>query len=195
MACKEWLLLIVVSLALGACLPRPEVGPTVVDHPGPSVSPPTETSKAVVPPTDVSYAGCYYVWSTLELPELSREFDAALNNLGPGASGSAYAFGEDCTRSDGSRTFSAMETDFRAKVGVSNLHDENILGNSISNVMSIVLALPTGDVPGAHPGRVEFEFVSSDGQSLRVQVDIARYRSEGTGIRGARLWRMFYSAP
>lgn len=156
---------------------------------------PTAAPPASVPPTVIDYPGCYYSWATRELPDLSHKFSVDLQSLDMSASGSAYAFGEDCVHSDGSRSFSAMETDFRARVQVKTLEDEASMGDWIRTVMMTVLAIPSDEVPGAHPGRVEFEFFTPGSEVLHLNVDIARYQAEGAGASGAALFRMFHVAP
>ena len=145
--------------------------------------------------TKSGYSGCYYVPSTQELPRLSERLLANLQTPEVVTAASAYAYGEDCVAADGTRTFSAMETDYRTKFLVGSLQDEESLGNWVAKVMIAVEALPADEVQGPQPGRVEFEFSTAQGESLRFNVQVSRYRTEGAGYRGARLFRLFYKPP
>lgn len=169
--------------------------------PGMTAVPPTvsaEASSTPVPPPTVTqsqFAGCYFVWSSQDLPELSQVFAASLKALGPEVTGGAYAFGEDCVFADGSHTFTAMETDFRAKVAVADLTDEDALGNWMTKVMRNIEALPAAYLPGSRVGKLDLEFYTAGGGSLTLSIDIVRYRSTAPAIVGAQLFRLFYRAP
>jgi hypothetical protein len=180
-------------LAAWACAPGTQSVPTpmTASTRGRPASVPTPTDSSVV----TTIPDCYYVWASRELPELSARLNTALQSMGPGASGSAYAFGEDCVLADGARTFSAMETDFRTRITIRNLTAEDILGNWIADIMQLVESVSASELPGTRPGRVEFEFAAADGKTLRLSVDIGKYRNEGVGLRGAKLFRLFYAAP
>ena len=58
----------------------------------------------------------------------------------------------------GDATFHAMETDFRVRVSVDSLGDEEALGGAIRAVMTAIEELPPEQIVGPRPGRVEFEF-------------------------------------
>ena len=109
--------------------------------------------------------------------------------------GSAYAFGEDCRQQDGTSTFLAMETDFRVRVPVESMEDEAALGSSIRRVMEVVDGLPAAELSGTRPGRVEFEFYSGADSSLRLIIEIDRYRAEAQDLEGAELFKHFRPAP
>lgn len=187
-------LMLLVAVASTACLARPPGLPkSNLETPLVGYASPTPAAA----PTLVTPAnpGCYYNWATQDLPALSEQVDAAFGRLGPAVTGGAYAFGEDCIAADGSRTFSAMETDFRARIRVDDLKDEGLLGTWIAKVMGAINTLPAESVAGPRPGRVEFEFFTEKSDSLRLIVDISKYREQGVGIQGAQLFRLFHPPP
>ncbi len=177
-----------ISVSCASYFPaKPTVtAPTIEVVPTLTVAPPPSS------PTAPASPGCYYQWATQELPELSQRVNRMLGALDAGASGSAYAFGEDCIQPDGTRTFSAMETDFRVRIGVSTISDHETLGNKMAEVITALEGLPPADIPGPQPGRVEFEFYANEAQSLRLTVEIDKYRAEGTSLRGIQLFQLFY---
>lgn len=139
--------------------------------------------------------GCYYVWAYQDLPDLSPSVAAGMQAIVTGATGSAYAFGEDCVAADGTRKFLPMETDFRVKLPASDLKDEAALGNLISSTMTMIERLPPNQLAGPRPGRVEFEFDAPNGNNLRLVVDLARYRSEASGRSDTEIFRLFSTSP
>jgi hypothetical protein len=153
------------------------------------LSPSTTASVApTVTTTSPGYGSCYYVWATSDLPELSKRIDSELKVVNPDFSGSAYAYGEDCVQADGTRTFTAMETDFRVQLAVADLSDKESMGNWVARIMSVVLAVPASELQGPRPGRVEFEFATAQAESRRLNVDITTYKAQGAGLQGARLF-------
>jgi hypothetical protein len=146
-------------------------------------------------PTPAGYPHCYYVWATRELPELSEKFDRALQAIDRAASGSAYAFGEDCVYEDGHRDFGTMETDFRVVVLVNSLEDEHKLGSWIMAAMQTINDLPPGEIPGPQPGRAEFTFEKNKAEELRLQVPIAEYRALPPGLSPDEIFRRFHINP
>ncbi len=146
-------------------------------------------------PIAPTFAGCAYVWGSLDLPELSRHFNAALQKISLNLSGLAYAYGENCVYSDGHQTFSAMETDFRVGVKVKTIRDEGSLGDWIAKVMSIVLDLPADEMVGVKAGRVDFNFKEPDPAQIFITVPIDKYRREAGNLRGAELFHLFYPSP
>ena len=192
MALRLVVLLVFVSQAISACSPRP---------PSPA---PAGTGAAQPPPTAIpsptivpggGATGCYYVWATRELPELAEKLQAELAVEDPRIRAGAYAFGEDCRREDGTVTFLPMETDFRVQIPVQSLADEGVLGDWISRVMLIVDAIPADELSGPRPGRAEFEFQVDGSDSLRINVELSRYRAEARGLAGAELFRFFLPKP
>ncbi len=189
-------LLLALPLAAGCGL---LAAPVSVSHSASTVAFVTPSLTPSLTPTSTpspsSATGCYYVWATQNLPDLSALVQSGLQTVATGAMGNAYAFGEDCVAADGTRTFLAMESDFRVKLPVKDLADDLALGNLINSTMAMLDQLPSGQIAGPRPGRVEFEFVTSAGESLRLTVDIARYRAEAKGLDGVSVFRLFRSTP
>jgi hypothetical protein len=131
------------------------------------------------------------MWASHDLPELSRKFAASLQSLDPALTGSAYAYGEDCVTGDGSSTFSAMETDFRVSVSVTDLHDEETLGGWVIRVMELIAQLPASELAGPQPGRVDFEFTKSPSETFFLHVSIAKYKSLAPGPSGTEIFKLF----
>jgi hypothetical protein len=135
------------------------------------------------------------VWSTRELPGLSAALQAVLSESAESLQASAYAFGEECRRDSGETTFLAMETDFRVRIPVSSLGNEEALGGAIRSTMDAIGRLPPDEIAGTRPGRAEFEFVADGSQSLRLTVDISTFLHEAAGLRGSALFRYFAGTP
>ncbi len=173
--------------------------PVVPSIPGvgsdPATPPLTPEYMPTALPITPTYEGCAYVWASQDLPQLSREFNAELQALSPDATGLAYAYGENCVYADGHSTFSAMETDFRVGIKVSNVHDEAALGDWIQKVMQVVLAIPSSELEGPKPGRVDFDFKQPDPAEVFVSVPIEKYKTQAQSLQGAELFRYFYSGP
>lgn len=155
---------------------------------------PTEYVPTAIPITP-TYAGCAYVPGTEDMPELTRQLNVELQKISMDVSGLAYAYGEYCVYGDGHRTFSAMETDYRIGVKVKTLIDEGNLGNWISKVMTIVLAIPPEQLEGPRPGRVDFDFQVPDPEELFVTVPIEKYLNQADNLHGADLLHLFTTNP
>ncbi len=153
---------------------------------------PSEIVPTVIPIT-ATYEGCAFVEGSQDLPDLSRQFNAKLQEVGTEVTGLAYAYGENCIYGDGHQTFSARETDFRVGVTVTSVRDEGTLGNWIGKVMPIVLALPKDQLQGPQSGRVDFHFKQPDPADLYVRVPIDKYVKESDGLHGADLLHLFYT--
>lgn len=138
---------------------------------------------------------CYFVESRQSLPDLSQKVNQSLQAMNPAATGSAYAYGEDCVYQDGKRVFHAMETDFPVQIQVRNIHDEKALGDWIHNVMTALQKLPSDQVPGGQSGRVEFHFIQGASETLNLNVDIGRYQREAGDLQGAELFQFFAKNP
>lgn len=130
----------------------------------------TFASSTALPQTPASPPGleaCGYQWANQELPELSARFQASIQELQPEAQASAFAFGENCVRADGSvASFSAMETDFSILLRVEALTNEADLGEWIVKVMQVIEALPPEEIVGPRPGRVSITFQADTEQSV-----------------------------
>jgi hypothetical protein len=95
---------------LSACN-LPETG-----QPAPDPTVPSDAQPALVtetPTQEITSTECAFVWAREPLPDLSGEFDAALKEALPEASGYAEAYGENCINAQGEVVrFLAMETDY-----------------------------------------------------------------------------------
>ena len=140
------------------------------------------------PPQDDSATECGFVWAREPLPELSQEFDAALKDALPQASGYAEAYGENCITSQGDVVrFLAMETDFYATLEVETLEDKQALGEYAEQVLGVLAGFPVGSTPGPQPGYVGIAF-QSPGDELRLW--FTRRDAEAAlenGLRGEEL--------
>src|SRR5688572_9035224 len=114
-----------------------------------SQPPVTVTAAQTATATLPSYGDCGYQWAYQDLPELSAEFQGAIQNLQPEAQANAFAFGEDCVHADGTtRTFTPMETDFNVTLQVSDLSNETELGEWVVKVMQVVENIPQSKIVG-----------------------------------------------
>lgn len=130
---------------------------------------------------------CGYVWAYHALPEISAEFQTAIQAILPEAEARAQAFGEDCVTESGSATFSPMETDFYVRLAVDDLQDNEALGALIEQVLPIVDEFARPRVPGPQDGFVEFTFFrGSDQRVLRVPIPLGKQLRE-QGVHGAKL--------
>lgn len=161
-----------------------------------TITPPVPTEIVPTPiPATPTPSGCSYVWGSQELPELSRLLNAQLQLTSMDASGLAYAYGQYCVYADGRETLGVVETDYRIGVKITDIKDEFTLGEWIYKVMNIVLELPSDQVLGYQPGRVDFDFKQPDPARLFVTVPISVYRRDADNLRGADLLHLFYPAP
>lgn len=174
-----FLALLSLTLILGACsLPLT-----------PTVSPPPATIILTATATLPSYGGCGYQWAYQDLPDLSDEFQGAIQSLQPEADASAFAFGEDCVHADGTtQTFIPMETDFNVTLQVSDLSNEADLGEWIVNVMQVVENIPQEKIVGPRPGRVSIGFQSGSNQKS-VNFYIDQYRALPSGLGSAEIYQ------
>jgi len=156
---------------------------------------PSPTPAAAVNGVPSGVAACYYVWTSQELPALSHVVQSGMQQVAAGGSGGAYAYGEDCVAADGTRTFTPMETDFTISLPATDLKDEEQLGDLIAAAMQVIDEIPRDQLVGPRPGRVDFEFQTTSGKSVRFTVEIDRFQREGAGLSGARLFRLLRPAP
>ncbi len=186
--------LFLLTLALSACASVNLVTPGA---PGSTELPSTtlDASSTTAPEITPTSESCAYVWASQELPDLSKKVYDALQAVDTNLTGNAYAYGENCVYADGHGTFAAMETDFRVKVSVTDLKDEKALGDWLSRAMGAITKLPSDEVPGPQPGRVEFDFSKSETENLFLNVPIAKYQKMAPGISGAELFRNFNNNP
>ena len=201
-------------LVLGACTPTPPAPPPLpstgaADIPSPGIptsatSQPLSLTKLVAtlstphieqPPDDpgtlapTSSQGCAYRWAYQDLPDLSSDFQSALQELHPGIKGYAFAFGEDCVHADGTVTFLPMETDFNITLPVSGLSDEAELGDWIIWVMQVIEDIPPEQIRGPRPGRVSLLFeAGADRTGVSFYID--QYRALPADLNSAEIFRM-----
>ncbi|HUH98743.1 MAG TPA: hypothetical protein VLZ89_15365 [Anaerolineales bacterium] len=158
--------LLVLGMLLGGCTST-EPLPT----PAPLLS-----GAATAPPITPTIEPCAFVEATQDLPAVTAQFDQALKQLQPGASGRAEAYGENCVSAAGPATFSAMETDFYITAQVNDLNDQTELGGWIVNAMNIIESLPPGLLSGPQEGFAEFTFKTESDQKV-LRVSIGNYKN------------------
>ena len=154
------------------------------NFPGTGVSaPPSETTveagvqQTVEPTQDYESTDCGFMWASNPLPELSGDFDKALKQVQPQASGYAEAYGENCIDNEGNVVrFLTMETDFHITLKVNDLEDKQVLGKLIEQVLAVVATYPPEETPGPQPGyvgitfeaptdKIRLWFIQKDGES------------------------------
>jgi len=191
MAIRVFTALSLLAFILAACAPSTSTPLTA--------NPATPTDAITFTITDTptapsSFEPCGYMWASQDLPEVSMKVNALLQTVDKNITASAYAYGENCVYADGHSTFGAMETDYRVKIKVKDIKDENALGNWITKVMDVIIKIPLSDVAGPNPGRVEFSFVNSSEQTnLNVQID--QYIHDASNLKGADLFKFFQQNP
>lgn len=144
---------------------------------------------ATLTPTPESYGGnCGYQWAQKALPELSGEFQQAIQQLQSEALANAFAFGEDCVYADGHAVFSAMETDFNITLQVVDLGNESDLGEWIVKVMQVVESISPEKIEGPRPGRLSVEFRSgSEHQFVNFYID--QYQALPDGLSTTEIYQ------
>ena len=163
-------------------LPPPELVVTVST---PAIEPGPHDATTVAPPDQL---GCAYQWAYQDMPELSSEFLRSIQEIQPEAQASAYAFGENCIRADGTSTFGAMETDFNITLQVTDLSSDSELGDWIVKVMEVITSIPPDQIMGPRPGRVSMTYQSS-GEQKTVNFYIDQYQALPPGLSGAEIYQ------
>ena len=108
---------------------------------------------------DYDSTECAFVWANEPLPELSDDFNQALQNTLKDAEGYAQAYGENCITDKGEVIrFLAMETDYYITLQVENLDEKQILGELIEKVMEVMAEFPTDETPGPQSGYIGITF-------------------------------------
>lgn len=159
---------------------------------------PTTETKLFVPESQTgtsAYEGCYFVWATHDLPDLSTLVQQSAQSLQTQAQARAQAYGEDCVYDNGHADFSVLETDYYISLQVQDLNDEDFMGDWIAQVMTLIDQPPQEQIPGGQPGFVEFRFSKTETDYINVRVPIDRYRKESQGMLGVELFRLFMPAP
>ena len=136
-----------------------------------------------------SSQGCAYRWAYQDLPDLSNDFQSALQELQPGAKGNAFAFGEDCIHEDGTITFLPMETDFNITLQVSDLSDEAELGGWIIRVMQVIQNIPPEQIRGPRPGRVSL-FFESGTEETGISFYIDQYQALPANLNSTEIFHL-----
>jgi hypothetical protein len=132
---------------------------------------------------------CGYQWAYQDLPELSSSFQGSIQALQAEAQAHAYAFGENCIRSDGSIAgFSAMETDFNITLQVNDVENQSELGEWITKVMQVIAAIPPEQIVGPRPGRVSIIFESGTDQKI-IHFYVDQYQALPIGLNNAEIFQ------
>lgn len=162
----------------------------------PQTAPPATTEAPTFVPTTPAPSNpgeCGYQWAYQDLPALSARFQQSIQVLHPDAQATAFAFGENCVRADGSSTFLPMETDFNVTVPVNDLKSESDLGQWTVEVMEVITAIPPEQIVGPRPGRVSLTFRSGSEQAgLNFYID--QYRELPAGLSVAEVFRALKTA-
>ena len=131
---------------------------------------------------------CGYQWAYQDLPELSSRFQTSIQALQPEAQANAFAFGENCVRTDGSSTFTPIETDFNVTLQVSDITDESALGEWVVTVMDVITTIPSEQIVGPRPGRVSLIFTSgSEQQAINFYID--QFQELPSGLSNAEIFQ------
>ena len=153
------------------------------------LTPTPPTLPATLTTTPESYGrNCGYQWAQKDLPELSGEFQQAVQELQPEAKANAFVFGEDCVYADGHAVFSAMETDFNITLQITDLSNEDDLGEWIVKIMQIIEDIPPEKIEGPRPGRVSLEFQSGSEQKF-IKFYIDQYQSLPSGLSNKEIYQ------
>lgn len=183
---KKVVMILVTVAAAGASIFALTKSNPVQDEPIATFTPRVILTETPSPTAE--YKPCYFVWATQELPEISADFQSAVQATLPEAEARANAYGENCVAEDGSYTFGAMETDFYVTIPVADLTNKETLGAIVEQVLVIVIEqFPHPIVPGPQDGFVEFSFVAgTETHILLAPISLASELLE-KGLRGAEL--------
>jgi hypothetical protein len=211
--------LLSLTLILGACLPNfssadnlPRIAtettlvsegatvitPSIPVSPGPKFRATLQTPYSDQPPDGAlttampTFEGCMYQWANQNFPELSTEFQQAIQGLQLEAEASAYVFGEDCIHADGSKSFLARETDFNVTLQVSDLLIDAELGEWIVKVMKVIENIPQEKLVGPQPSRISIGFQTGNEQRY-VNFYIDQYRALASGLSNSEIYKALQS--
>jgi hypothetical protein len=138
---------------------------------------------------------CAYVPAYQDSPKLALKIETAIRALDPNAVIKTQVYGENCVYSNGSVTFSAMETDLYIHTSVDDLNNEEAFGNWMAQVLPVIVQIPETEFPGGY-GFVQFLFEKNNGESVAVKVQISRYfDTEVQSKTGIELFHLFYNQP
>lgn len=157
----------------------------------PDTSPSATT---VAPPQDSASGECGFMWANKALPELSKDFNQALQEVLPESEGYVQAYGENCVTETGEVVrFLTMESDFYITLKVEDPDDKEALGELVEEVMSVMAQFPTDETPGPQPGYIGITF-EAPGESLRLwtmrrDIEVALEN----GLRGEELFNALQS--
>jgi hypothetical protein len=133
---------------------------------------------------------CAYEWTTQPLPDLSAQVQAAMSAARlTGIRASAEAYGENCIDAQTNQpvSFSALETDFRITMKVSDLSNKDDLGNSLEKILAVLDGFPPGKIPGPQAGTINVSF-ESGGDTLNLTFSVTAGKSaRSLGLHGAAL--------
>ena len=181
------------TLILGACSALP-ASTTEVPPPVPTTAVPDSQPEGQIATVPPSSQNCGYQWAQQDLPELSSIFQQSVQALQPEAQATAFAFGENCVRADGSIAgFSAMETDFNITLRVNDPTNESDLGEWIVKVMQVIEAIPPEQIVGPRPGRVSLTF-EAGGDPTMINFYVDRYQSLPSGLSNAEVFQALKAA-
>jgi hypothetical protein len=161
------------------------------NFPGPGQPAPdaATASNTVESSQDYASTECAFMWANESLPELSADFNQAIQDIA-GAEGYAQAYGENCVTNEGDvLRFLAMETDFYVTLKVDNLENKQVLGELVEQTMEALAEFPTDETPGPQPGYVGIIFEAPEDSLrlwvMRTEIEIALEN----GLRGAELFQ------
>lgn len=183
---RNWIISIALSAAAAFVALQTVNAPT-------QETPPTDNTVVSITDTPtLAYEGCAFSWAYQDAPELTTKLDTAIKEINSNASATATVFGEECIRADGSKTFGAMETDFKIRLPVDDLTQREAFGNFVKQVMQIVIEIPREELPGPKDGFVEFWFEKNENEKITFRVIIQKYINEAKEKSGIELFEYFY---
>jgi hypothetical protein len=140
------------------------------------------------PPTR---APCTFNWATQDLPELTAEVQAAMDDAGlENVTVSASAYGENCYYNDTNEVqyFAAMQTDFRVTAQVEDIEDGDALGDLTLAIVTVLNAYPPGEAPGPMPGQITILY-EQGARETRLTIRVEQLAEVlGWGYMGDALW-------
>ncbi|MBU2612057.1 MAG: hypothetical protein KJ606_14105 [Chloroflexi bacterium] len=153
---------------------------------------PTET-----PADPANPPQCAYVWARQALPELSAQVQQAFDEAGmSGVTARAGAYGENCVDAQGKVvSFSTMETDFYVIAEVTDLTDNENLGNILEDLLIVLDGFPPDETPGPQPGYIGVTFQAGD-DLLNLWFSVtAGEDARKQGLHGSALFNALYRKP